>query len=441
MTRGEAQKILEKILSSSSADETFASLTETNDSFQPFSSNQLSPAGIRRLRQFTITVRKGDHVGSFTSNKFDDESIKSAVTAVEAIALNYPPLQPALSFPGKQEITGTPLFKQSNESISAEWRIRVVKKFIEQARQKNLLAHGNVTTADTVNAVMSSKGLFTFQPSSTAYARLRVISANGRRSGFAEQWNYDVKRLDIDAIASRAISYCTEASTVHEIKPAKYDVVLAPSVVADFLFILMQQFNQQSILDKQSFLRKMDGSDHIGTKMFGENITVSSDPYSQTLPSFPFSAEGEKITAQTWIKNGVINEIVRPRAIAQQEERSSIPFPTNIIFEGGTDSFEDLIKKTSNAVLITNVSNLQIADPTNCLLTGVTRDGLFQIEEGKITNALKNIRFSETPVYMLKAADILSKSEQASGRYSTFPMLVPAIKMIGFQFIAPTELV
>lgn len=437
MKREHAQQILEKIISFSAADETFASLNETNDSFQPFAANELRPAGMRHQTMCTITVRVGKQFGTFTTNRMSDASLKSAIANAVGIAKLLPPVENHLPFLGTQQITEASLFKQSNDSIPASSKIGWVKQCIDLAKSNDSSVSGTITSADASTALISSRGLFAYQPSSNVYIRVRSLSRDGRSSGYAERWNYDFNKIDVNTIVKIAIDLCTAGKNQKDIKPGKYNVILSPAVVADFLYLLLQQFRQSEIDEKRSFLTKMGGGSQVGAKLFPSFITIFSDPYFKELPSFPFTSDGETIGLQTWIRDGVINQTMKSR----NTNSSSIPFPSNIIFSGGEKTLDRIIAQTTKAILINSVSNLRITDVTNCLLSGVTRDGLMMIEDGKITSGLKNMRFSETPVYMLKATDELSVSEQISGRRSMFPMLGPAIKMIGFNFTSQTDLI
>ena len=439
-SREQTKYIIEKIISLSSAKETFVSFTETTDSFQPFVSNALLPSGNRHQQICTITTRVGDSFGSFVTNKLDEASLKSAVNRAIEITKLLPSSPAPLPFIGPIDVKEAPLhFPDAGGDVRSQQEIAM--SLIEAATEKQLTATGSISQTESVNALGSSNGLSTYQASTNYSARFHVVHANRKSTGFAEDSSYDPRKLDLQSIMKRAIDSCLASTEIVEFKPGKYDVILSPSVVADFLYILLQQFHQQSIIDKQSFLAKMDGSIHLGSKLFPSTIHVFSDPMHEALPAIPFSATGEKISRQEWIKDGVINEIIRPRAEAMKENRASIPFPSNIILAGGTSTLDELISKSSKAILVHHVANVRLSDPTNCLLTGVTKDGLFFIEDGKIKHAIKNMRFSETPVYMLKATEFMSQSVRASGRYSAFPMLVPAIKMIGFQFLQSTDFV
>jgi predicted Zn-dependent protease len=183
----------------------------------------------------------------------------------------------------------------------------------------------------------------------------------------------------------------------------------------------------------------MDGTTQIGAKLFPSTTRLTSDPADPRIPSFPFTLEGEKLGKTIWIDDGAVRTLFTRRT--KNSPEPSVPFPTNLILEGGKMHLKELIASAKRAVLVNSVSHLAMTDPTNGLLGGMTRDGLFLIEDGKITSGLKNMRFSETPVYMLKGAVEMTQSEQRSGRESTFPMLVPAIGMASFTFSASTEIV
>ncbi len=438
MQREEASELIGRILGFSRADETHVSIAAAAESYLPYSANELLQAGFRRQVIWTLSVRHGNRFGSVTSNETGDAAIREALDRAKTMAELLPPVPDAPRYPGKREIPEAPLFRQPSSDIPADKKIEIVRQCIEAARAAGVLAAGSLTVSDIATAVGSSAGLFLYQRASNAHLRMRAINPDGKCSGIAERWNYDLAAIDPAAIAKEAIDFCIAGRRQKEIKPGRHDAILSHAVVADFLYHLLSLFEEREVTAGQSFLSKMDGTTQIGTKLFPGSIRLLSDPADPRILAFPFTAQGEKLEKTLWIDEGI------PRTLITERKNSGtppVPFPSNLILEGGKKSMEELIASTGRGVLVTSVSNLAVTDPTNGLLGGITRDGLFLIEEGKISSGLKNMRFSETPVYMLKGMEEMSRAEQRSGRDSVFPMHVPAIRMSSFTFSATTEIV
>jgi predicted Zn-dependent protease len=171
----------------------------------------------------------------------------------------------------------------------------------------------------------------------------------------------------------------------------------------------------------------LDGSTFVGSSMFAKSVHLRSDPFDAEVPSLPFTMEGNEVKAVTWVRDGVIENVAEGRYETSGTARDVRPLPTNLIMEGGSMHIDDLIKKTKRGLLVHGFASLGMVDPRNCLLSGSTRDGLFLIENGKISKAVKNLVLRETPVYLLKEVMEMSAPEVVSPSGAYLPMRLPSL--------------
>jgi|GEM_PF-1877717 len=438
---GRTRELLKKALRFAQGDDILLTYQKMNETIVRFARGEVSTSFRTSSAVLNISVRAGRRYGGYSTTDFSDAGLKRAMRLALDNTQSLPDSDAIIPFPGNVEITETHLFHQSDESISQKWRLEAVDKILRVGRNAGTDASGLVKTSDGITAVLSSNGFDVAQPASAVYIRVRMMSRDGRKSGWNESWDYGVEAISPSDVAMKAVDRCFLGGEPQRYDPGRHDVILEPAAVASLLFPLMQQFNAEAIENKQSFLRKMDGSSFVGERLFKDFITVYSDPHNDSLPALPFSLDGLPVKRETWIKKGVINKVAVPRIFGLKQGKSPVATPTNIFMDGWTFDIQEIIAKTNKAILVSSFDGVRLSDPTNCLLTGMTRDGAWLVEDGKVVSAVKNFYFSETPVYVLEQVEALSFSERTSPRNSLFPMRVPGMKVPGFSFIAVTDIV
>jgi predicted Zn-dependent protease len=273
------------------------------------------------------------------------------------------------------------------------------------------------------------------------HAQFRVYAEDGWSTGYQEQFGETITERDVLTGIDIAIEKCNAWRNPIETKPGRQTTVFEPRALADMLKPLLGQFSSRAIEDGQSFLRKLDGSSFAGSKLFHESISLRSDPRAPECASLPFTMDGTPVRATSWVRAGVIEQVVLDRYEAAENGSEAVPPPTNLLMEGGESTMEDLIRGTEKGLLVTGFASLSIIDPANCLLTGSTRDGLFMIEDGKITRGVRNTLLRETPVYLLKEVEALGRTERTSTTGSYFPMELPSMRVKDVLFGASSGVV
>jgi predicted Zn-dependent protease len=229
------------------------------------------------------------------------------------------------------------------------------------------------------------------------------------------------------------------------LEPGKYTVILEPAAAVDLLGNMMRSMDARNADEGRSFLSKKGGETRLGEKLFDERVTIYSDPTNIEIPGSPFAGGGgrfggggvdgrpqEKVT---WVENGVVKNMYYSQFWAQKKGVKSVAPPSGIIMVGGTESLAEMIKNTEKGILVTRFWYIRAVDPQTLLYTGLTRDGTFYIENGKIKYPVKNFRFNESPVIMLNNLEAMGAPQRISGN------LIPPLKIRDFTFSSLSDAV
>ena len=249
-----------------------------------------------------------------------------------------------------------------------------------------------------------------------------------------------MKKLDTAAATKIASQKALSSKNAKAIEPGKYTVILEP-VAATYMLENMFRFDARSAEEGRSFLSKKGGGTRLGEKLMDDKVTIYSDPFNNELPGGTWNNDGERQEKTYWIQNGVVKNLSYSRYWAQKKGVPSMPGPSNIIMEGGTSSLEDMIKSTERGILVSRLWYIRLVDPQSLLLTGLTRDGTYYIENGKIMFPVKNFRFNESPVIMLNNVEALGKPERSISVESYRSYLIPPMKIRDFTFTSLSDAV
>jgi predicted Zn-dependent protease len=289
--------------------------------------------------------------------------------------------------------------------------------------------------------MMNSKGLFAYNTSTNVNFSITVRTEDGKGSGYATRGFNDVTKLDTLKATQVATDKAVKSATAKAIEPGKYTVILEPAAAAVLLERIIFGLDARQADEGRSFLSKAGGTTRLGEKMMDERVTIYSDPSNADLPTSPWVGDGRAQEKTTWIEKGTIKNLTYERYWAEKKGVKAIPSPDAIIMEGGTKSLEELIAGTKKGVLVTRLWYIRDVDPQTLLLTGLTRDGTFYIENGKILHPIKNFRFNESPVIMLNNLEELGKVERTVSIESNINYLLPPMKIRDFTFSSLSDAV
>jgi predicted Zn-dependent protease len=225
------------------------------------------------------------------------------------------------------------------------------------------------------------------------------------------------------------------------IEPGRYTVILEPQAVGDLVQLMAFALNARNADEGRSAFAKQGGGNKIGDKIVDPRVTIYSDPQDPQLLTQPFDGQGLPLSRQVWIDGGVLKQLVYTRFWAQKQNKQPTGFPTSVKMVGGTKSIDDLIKETPRGILVTRLWYLRQVDPRTILYTGLTRDGTFLIENGKISKAIKNFRFNESPLFLLANLEEIGQAVRLGGTEAGGAIVMPAIKAKDFNFTSLSDAV
>jgi predicted Zn-dependent protease len=281
----------------------------------------------------------------------------------------------------------------------------------------------------------NSKGMFGYNKRTSVDFSVTVRTADGLGSGYAIRDYNDVSLLNSKEVTNIAMQKAQASVNAQAIEPGKYTVILEPTAAGDLMGLLTRSLDARSADEGRSFMSKKGGGTRIGEKLFDERVNIYSDPSNSIIPGAPWDNEGYPQKPVKWVENGVVKNLFYSRYWAQKQGVAPVGRPSGVIFEGGNQSLADMISSTERGILVTRFWYIRGVDPQTLLFTGLTRDGTFYIENGKIKFPVKNFRFNESPIIMLNNIEALGQQQRVDGD------LIPAMKIRDFTFTSLSDAV
>jgi predicted Zn-dependent protease len=441
LNKDEAQALLKKVISFSKADECEANLTGSEGGNIRYARNSVSTAGDISQLTLAVTSYFGKKAGSATINEFDDASLEKVVRRAEELAKLAPENPEYMPLLGPQTFKESKTFIQSTAAITADDRAAAVGKSIAVSKEAKLEAAGFIENETGFSAVHNSKGLFAYEMDTDVTFSVTTRNAEGTGSGYAARGFTDVTKLDTLSATKIAAQKANGSAAAKAIEPGKYTVILEPVAATYFLENLFRGFDARSADEGRSFMSKAGGGNRLGEKLMDDKVTIYSDPFNMELPSSTWSNDGQPLDKINWIEKGVVKNLSYSRFWAQKSNVNPVPFGSNVIMEGGDQSIEEMIKNTERGILVSRLWYIRMVDPQTLLLTGLTRDGTFYIENGQIKHPIKNFRFNESPVIALNNIEALGKQERSISVESYRSYLIPPMKIRDFTFSSLSDAV
>jgi len=441
LTEAEAKALMQKVLSYSKADECEVNILGEQRGNLRYARNEVSTSGSLVNQNLSVQSSFGKRVGVATIDEFSDESFQKVVKMSEELARLAPENPEFVSVLEPQKYLSSNGFFQSTATADPDSRATAVLKSLELTRGQNLTAAGFLENQMGYSAMMNSKGLFAYYPSTGVNFSLTVRTPDGTGSGYVAKGYSDIKKLDTAAATRIAIQKSLGSVGAKALEPGKYTVILEPTAAVVLLENIFYNLDARSADEGRSFLSKTGGKTKLGEKIVDERVNIYSDPTNIDLPSSPWSGDGLPQEKMSWIEKGVVKNMFYSRFWAQKNKVKPVPFPGNVIMEGGTATLEDMIKSTKQGILVTKLWYIRTVDPQTLLLTGLTRDGTFYIENGKIKHPVKNFRFNESPVIMLNNLETLGKAERVVSTESNQNYMIPPMKIREFTFSSLSDAV
>mgnify|MGYP003641778029 FL=1 len=441
LPEAQARAILTKVVAFSTADECTAQLNGSTQGNIRFALNNVSTSGIVDDVNLSVQVAFGKRMGTATINQFDDASLERVVRRAEELARlapENPEFMPAVE---AQTYTPTATYSAATAAISPEDRAAVATNSIDPCKAANLIAAGYLEDVTGFVSFMNSNGNFGYQTATSADYTCTVRTEDGRGSGWVGHNVQDVATFDADADVRIAMRKASASAEALALEPGKYTVILEPAAVAGLVGFMMNFFDARSADEGRSFLSKPGGGNRVGEQMFGPQVSLHTDPGHANAAVYPWDEDGLPRTARPIVENGRVVNLEYSRYWAQKQGKAPLAGSGNLIMTGGDKSTADLIRSTERGILVTRTWYIRMVDPQTVLLTGLTRDGTFYIENGQIKHPVKNFRFNESPVIMLNNVDELGRSVRVQSDEGGYVMVLPAMKIRDFTFTSLSDAV
>ena len=394
-----------------------------------------------------------------TTNKFDDQSLRDVVSASESLARVQERDTDLLPVPDAGEGARATLeipsrHFQATAALTPEQRAEAVGKIVLIAQKHRLTTAGIFSSAEGVEGIFNSRGLSNWHTQTSAEISITMLAEDS--SGWQKSNSPDVTKLNPQALAETAAKKAVESAGPREISAGKYTVIFEPAAVLDMVGFMFFDFGGLAILDQRSFL-----NNRIGPRLFGENISIWDDVAHPLQAGPSFDGEGVRRKNVQLVENGVVKRLVYARATAEKMRSSEhagkigpieptghgFPIPNemgegpmNIVFEPPRDpkTVEQMVSSTERGILVTRLWYIREVDPYEKILTGMTRDGTFLVENGQLVCGVRNFRFNQSLIEMLSNVEQMSTPVRTSGEES-FDMVVPAMKVRDFNFTEVTK--
>jgi len=440
-TKEQAQKLLQKVLGYSKAEECEVSLNGSESGNIRYARNEVSTAGEIGRLSLAVSSSFGKKTGTATIDEFDDASLEKVVRRSEELAQLAPENPEHMPLLGPQTFAESITYVPATAAITPDTRAEAVGKSIQVSKEAKLQAAGYLENTTNFEAVMNSKGLFAYNTGTDVVFTITTRNEEGTGSGYAARGFNDVSKLDTYSATKVATAKANGSIGARAIEPGKYTVILEPVAVAYMLENMFFGLDARNADEGRSFMSRPGGGNRLGEQLMDTKVNIYSDPFNPDLPSATWNREGQLMEKRSWIENGVVKNLSYSRYWADKKNVAPVPGPGNIIMTGGTDSIEDMIKSTEKGVLVSRLWYIRMVDPQTLLLTGLTRDGTFYIENGEIKFPVKNFRFNESPVIMLNNVEALGKPERSISVESYRSYLVPPMKVRDFTFSSLSDAV
>ena len=422
--------------------ETEVHVEEVIDALTRFANNAIHQHVAEHGVVVSIRTVLNGRTARVTTNRLDEDAFRSALDDCLSLAASQPKDPLLLPMPGKQKYRNVQRFVPATTSVTAEERARAVKRTCEVAERSGQVAAGIFSTGQSQTLLGNSRGLLASYRQTQA--EFSVTMQHGSATSWAKANSADARQFDPLALAITASEKAERAQNPIELPPGRYTVILEPAAVLDLVGFLFYDFSATAVRDNRSCL-----SGRVGKPLFGRNITLSDDVYHPEQLGLPFDGEGLPRQRVLLVDRGIPKNLVYSQRSAKLAHKKNTGHsfalpnefgeaPMNLVLAGGNSSVPEMIASTDRGLLVTRLWYIREVDPYEKIMTGMTRDGLFLVEKGKVGSAVRNFRFNQSVLEMLRNVELLGSSHRATAEES-FEMVVPPMKIGNFQFSEVTK--
>ena len=447
LTEKDARTICEKLLSYVKADDATVTVNSENLGHLRFAGNAFTTSGARENVTAAVTVWIDKKRGAATTNEIDDESLKATVALAEQLARISPVDREYMPTLAKQTYKPVNGYAEATSNISLTSRAKTINDVITACEKSNVVGAGFHQARGTAGASATKNGNFSYDRTSLVSLSTTARTPDGTSSGYFLRNHFDVAKLDTARVAAEAIRKALDARNPRTLDAGTYPVILEPQAVADLLSGFAFSFDARSAEEGRSAFSAPGGKTKVGEKVFDERINIYSDPWHPDLPGSQSAQGGLPAQKIYLVRNGVVDNLTYSRFWARQKGKEPTAGPVNTIIESSQApvALEDMIKSMDRGLLLGRFWYIRTLDPRTMSQTGLTRDGIWYIEKGRIQYPVKNFRFNQSLMQLLAPGNIemIGKSERVgnSEGQGGSASLLPALKVKEFHFSSQSEAV
>lgn len=402
-----------------------------------FARNAIWTSGDMRDNDLWVTRRLNGGGAKIVTNQIDDASLKAAVRRSERFSKltddeGDDPIRPP-------EIPPHPkVWSDATYQLDRNQRASIVSRVVSGATQQKVLAAGYIEVAAQGRTVLDSRGNMVYFPYTTAQYSVTVREPGARGSGWAGVDHHDWAQIDPDKLSEIALDKCLRSRNPVAVEPGRYTAILEPQAVCDLCSVIFGSMAMsRGIAENGSgpfYHPDIPKTSKIGMRVMDERITISADPMDPDAGFVPFDRYGNVFQSALWFERGVLRNLTYNRRYATSQLGKDIGLPNSSAFHmrGETATIPEMIASTKRGILVTRFSNIRIIDHNSLLSTGYTRDGLWLIENGQVSKAIKNFRFTDSPLFALSNVEAIGVAQRVF--HPGAPVVVPALKVRDFNF-------
>jgi predicted Zn-dependent protease len=443
-------RLLKSVLQESPADQTEALLLTEDSSLTRFAGSTIHQHVAERNGIVILRVVLGKRIAVITTNILQPSSLKKSLQKAIELAKVQHPNDEFISLPEPEPIPEGDTFSKNIEHLTPERKVRTIQSLLKLVKEKGCKASGAFSNGGVELAVVNSLGVEAYQQYSDLF--LHLIAEDGENSGYASFVSRDPDRLDIHSLAKEAIEKISKGGPI-QIEPGEYEVILEPYAVNELLsFLGYLGFHALAVQEGRSFF-----CNEFGQKMVDEKVTIYDDGLDPEGLQVPFDFEGVPKQKVIFFEKGVAKEVTYDSFTGGREGKGSTghglmapntagPIPINLFMKGGESSLEEMVRSVRKGIYVTRFHYTNVVEPMRAVITGMTRNGTFLIEEGEIKRPIKNLRFTESILKSLSRVSAISKDRRVCSEGTVYSRrfvtgtVVPAIKVDGFNFSGVSSL-
>lgn len=403
-----------------------------------FGASRPTTGGDVETIEITVTAQRDGRRASVTGNRTDPEGLRALVSRAEGLAA-LSPVDPEAPPPlGPVKALRVLARDGRVAAMTPQARADLVGEAIDTGRARGLEVSGHLQHSETADAFADRRGLSVFHVGTELSMTCTCRTPDGTGSSKGGFVSHARGKFSAKALAARVAEAALASRDPKPIEPGRYTVVLMPDAVADLLDFLIGRMDARAAAEGRSFFAKAGGGTKLGELIFDPRVTLRSDPADRANPSSPLSDDGRPQQRTTWIERGVLRSLHANRSYAAVAGVPATPRPNSVHMAGEANDVPALVAKVDRGILVTRLWYNRMLDPKGIIATGLTRDGTFMIEGGKIGHAVKNLRYNDGPITLLTKLVALGRPERA-GMSTDRVWVVPPVVAEGFNFESTSE--